>query len=84
MQANTKVSVLMSVYIKEKPEYLKAAMDSIINQTRKADEILVMEDGPLTDELYEMIKGYQEEHPEIRTYIFEENVQLGRALAKGV
>lgn len=84
MQANTKVSVLMSVYIKEKPEYLKAAMDSILNQTRKADEILLMEDGPLTDELYEMIKGYQEKHPEIRTYIFEENVQLGRALAKGV
>ena len=27
MEANTKVSVLMSVYVKEKPEYLKASLD---------------------------------------------------------
>ncbi len=84
MEANSKVSVLMSVYIKEKPEYLKAAMESILAQTYPADEIMLVEDGPLTAELYEIIRGYQEEHSEIHIFAFEENMQLGRALAKGV
>lgn len=84
MEANTKVSVLMSVYVKEKPEYLKAAMDSILAQTYPVDEILLIEDGPLTDELYRLIKDYQGKNSNVRTYAFEQNQQLGRALAKGV
>ena len=85
MEANTKVSVLMSVYIKEKPEYLKAAMDSVLAQTYPIDEIMIIEDGPLTDALHELINGYKEEYPDkIRIHAFAKNQQLGRALAKGV
>lgn len=85
MEANTKVSVLMSVYVKEKPEYLKAAMDSILAQTYPVHEIMLIEDGPLTEPLYELIHDYQGKYPSvIRTFAFEENRQLGRALAKGV
>lgn len=85
-----KVSVLMSLYIKEKPEYFKAAMDSILEQTYPADEIMLMEDGPLTDELYRAVEEYKlrcekdERYPTLRIHAFEENQQLGRALAKGV
>lgn len=84
MEANTKVSVLMSIYVKEKPEYLKAAMDSVLAQTYPIDEIMLIEDGPLTDELYELINDYQSKNTNIRTFAFEKNRQLGRALAKGV
>ena len=84
MEANTKVSVLMSVYVKEKPEYLKAAIDSILAQTYPIDEILVIEDGPLTEELYQLLHDYQSKNANVRTFAFEENQQLGRALAKGV
>lgn len=85
MEANTKVSVLMSVYVKEKPEYLKAAMDSILAQTYPVNEIMLIEDGPLTEELYGVIQNYREKYPSlIRVFAFEENRQLGRALAKGV
>ena len=85
MEANTKVSVLMSVYVKEKPEYLKAAMESILAQTYPVHEIMLIEDGPLTEPLYNLIRDYQEKYPSvIRTFAFEENRQLGRALAKGV
>ena len=35
-------SVLMSLYKKEKPEYLKNAIDSMLNQTVKPDEIVVV------------------------------------------
>lgn len=44
-------SVLMSVYKKEKPEYLREALESVINQTLPPDEIVLVEDGPLTSEL---------------------------------
>ena len=85
MEASTKVSVLMSVYIKEKPEYLKAAIDSILAQTYPVSEIMLVEDGPLTDELYDVLAVYQNEYPMvIRTFAFKNNMQLGRALEKGV
>lgn len=84
MEANTKVSVLMSIYVKEKPEYLKAAMDSVLAQTYPIDEIMLIQDGPLTEELYEMIADYQSKNPNVNTFAFEQNQQLGRALAKGV
>ena len=43
-----KFSVLMSLYIKEKPEYARACFDSLLNQTVLADEWVIVEDGPLT------------------------------------
>lgn len=85
MEVNTKVSVLMSVYIKEKPEYMQAALESIMTQTYPVDEVMLIEDGPLTEELYQVINEYKNKYPEvIRTFAFEKNQQLGRALAKGV
>ncbi len=84
MEANTKVSVLMSIYVKEKPEYLREAMDSVLAQTYPIDEILIIQDGPLTEELYSLLAYYQGKNTNIRTFAFEKNQQLGRALAKGV
>ena len=85
MEVNTKVSVSMSVYVKEKPEYLQAALESIVTQTYPASEIMLIEDGPLTEQLYDVLRSYKEKYPEIiRTFAFEQNQQLGRALAKGV
>ena len=84
------ISVLMSVYKKEKPEYFKAALESVIHQTLQPDEILVMKDGPLTTELENVLAEVSKQLSEarsktvLRTYQFEENVQLGRALRKGV
>lgn len=49
-------SVLMSVYYKEKPEYLKLALDSIINQTLPVTEIVLIKDGPLTAELDKVVE----------------------------
>lgn len=85
MEVNTKVSVLMSVYGKEKAQYLRAALESIVTQTYPVSEIMLIEDGPLTEELYEVIADFKERYPSVvRTFAFEENRQLGRALAKGV
>ena len=48
-------SVLLSVYRKENPEYLKQSIDSIFTQTVPPTEIVMVEDGPLTDELYKVL-----------------------------
>lgn len=48
-------SVLMSVYMKEKPKYLDEALTSIENQTVVPSEIVLVEDGPLSTELQKVI-----------------------------
>ena len=44
-----KFSVLLSIYYKEKPEYFSECMESIYSQTVLPDEIVLVEDGRLTD-----------------------------------
>ena len=53
-----KFSVLMSVYAKERPEFLDAALRSLVEQARKPDEIVVVQDGSLTKELEDVINKY--------------------------
>lgn len=77
-------SVLMSVYQKEKPEYLRQALRSVMHQTLKPQEIVLMQDGELTEELYQVIRECRKECPYLKTYEIPDNVGLGRALAKGV
>ena len=78
-------SVLISVYKKEKPEYLKTALQSIINQTLKPTEIVIVKDGLLTQELDYCIKEYEKQYPElIKIIAFKENRGLGLALRDGV
>lgn len=80
----TGFSVLMSVYRKEKPEYLQEAVESVVQQTLMPNEIVLVEDGPLTDELYETIHKLSQRFDVIRTVPLPENMQLGRALAEGI
>jgi len=78
-------SVLLSVYHKEKPDYLDAALESIANQSRKPDEIVLVEDGKLTEELYAQIDSWQERLGDmLRVVKLEENVGLGEALNVGL
>ena len=80
-----KYSVLMSLYIKEKPEYLPLSIDSMLNQSVKPDEIIIVEDGPLNDDLYSIVNEYKENHPEIFTIIVNKsNLGLGLALNEGL
>lgn len=80
-----KFSVLMSIYKKEQPQYLKECLMSLINQTLRPTEIVLVEDGPLTDQLYEIVDQFEKENSELLQRIpLKENVGLGRALAIGV
>ena len=75
-----KYSVLMSLYKKENPEYLRIAIDSMLNQTVAPDEIVLVEDGPLTDELYAVLDDY----PILHRIKNEKNLGLGSALNIGL
>ena len=80
-----KYSVLMSLYVKEKPEYLKAAIDSIIDQSVSPDQIVIVKDGPLTEELIGVLDEYVCRHPELFHIVASEvNIGLGRALNLGL
>lgn len=85
MSEFSKYSVLMSLYVKEKPEYLRLAIDSMINQSVKPDEIVIVEDGPLNDELYEIINEYKTMHPDLFNIVInEKNIGLGLSLNNGL
>lgn len=76
----------MSIYYKEKPEYFNRAMQSIWDdQTIKPNEIVLVQDGKLTLELYEEIKKWKEKLKDVFiTVPLEQNVGLGDALNIGV
>ena len=81
-----KFSVLLSVYKNEKPNHLIECFKSIYdNQELKPDEIVLVQDGPLTDELYEVIKKIKNQLNDILKIIpIEKNVRLGNALKIGI
>lgn len=81
-----KFSVLMSIYHKEKPEYLNRAMVSIWDeQTIKPDEIVLVQDGPLNDYLYKIIAKWKTKLGDIfKTIPLEQNLGLGDALNIGI
>ena len=85
MMQNSKYTVLMSVYYKEKPEYLSLSIESMLNQTVKPDEFIIVKDGPLTTELDEVINNFVTAYPKTFNIIVNEtNLGLGPALAKGI
>lgn len=81
-----KFSVLMSVYYKENPIYLRKAMESIYdNQILKPSEIVLVEDGQLTEELYQEVARQKNKLKDILKIIkLEKNSGLGKALNIGV
>ena len=50
-----KYSVLMSVYAKEKPEFLRESMMSMYEQTVPTDDFVLICDGPLNETLDSVI-----------------------------
>lgn len=78
-------SVLMSVYHKDCPDHLKAALESIYEkQTKKPDEIVIVFDGPLNDALYEVLNQFREGKEHVVRFLPQEiNRGLGEALRIG-
>ncbi|MDB5743513.1 MAG: glycosyl transferase [Polaromonas sp.] len=78
-----KFSVLMSVYIKEKPVYLDECLASLGAQSLLPSEIVIVQDGDITDELKNVIYKYSEILP-IKCVKLVENRGLAEALNEGL
>lgn len=79
------VSVLMSVYHKEKSEQLSLALESVINQTYRPKEIVLVKDGPLDEALELTIESFVQRYPDLMKIVaLKENRGLGFALSIGL
>lgn len=77
-------SVLMSVYYKEKAEFLYESINSIVNQTVPTDDFVLVCDGPLGDELNKVIADFQSGYDYFNVIRLEKNGGLGNALNIGI
>ncbi|HCT5819430.1 glycosyltransferase [Citrobacter sedlakii] len=76
-------SVLMSLYIREKAENLHHCLQSLYNQTLHADEIVLVYDGPISEDLENVVNHWMTYLP-INIVKLKENVGLGQALNCGL
>ena len=80
-----KFSVLMSVYYKESASNLRQCLDSLLCQTKKSNEIVIVKDGPLTEELEVVLNEYLEKDRSLYKIVsLEQNMGLGFALKEGI
>lgn len=77
-------SVLMAVYAKEHPDYLRLAMDSMWQQTVPTDDFVLVCDGALTEALDKVISEMQEKYKSLNIIRYEKNKGLGKALDIGL
>lgn len=83
MTENQFYSVLLPVYHKDLPEYIKIAIDSMLAQTLPPEEIVIAIDGPIGESLASVIHEYQLKHGGLfSVYQYDVNEGLGRLLNK--
>ncbi|PJG85227.1 glycosyltransferase family 2 protein [Conservatibacter flavescens] len=76
-------SVLMSLYYKEKAVFLAQCFDSLLQQTIKATEIVLVFDGEIGTELEKTVEKYTALLP-LKIVRLPQNVGLGKALNAGI
>ncbi len=77
-------TVLLPIYHKDSSEYLKIAIDSLLDQSFKPKEILILVDGPVGDELKTLLMDYKSKYDCVNVIFFQENRGLGKVLMDGV
>ncbi len=78
-------SILMSVYCGENAIEVKECIQSMINQTVKPSQFVLVCDGPLTQELDNVINDFEVNYPDLFDVIrLAENVGIGLAANEGL
>ena len=80
------ISVLMSVYKAENPEFLERAISSVMDeQTLSPNELVLVEDGDLPEELRAIIERWQNQLGSKMTILRnQENIGLTKSLNHGI
>ena len=79
----SKFSVVMSVYISDSPIYFIEAINSLLNQTKMPDEIIIIADGPIGNEL-NVALNYFKNMDLIRIIRLEKNCGLALSRKKAI
>jgi len=79
-----KYSVLITVYDKDNPRYFEQALKSMINQTVKPSEIVIVKDGKINKSLSMVIDNNRKIFKNIVEIDLPKNVGLGLALNEGI
>ncbi|RKM60698.1 glycosyltransferase [Butyrivibrio sp. XB500-5] len=77
------VSVVMSTY-NENEEYVREAMDSLVNQTFPDIEIIVVIDNPQNTELLDILREYESIDNRICVLRNDSNIGLAKSLNKAI
>ncbi len=78
------LSALIPVHQGVDPAHFSRALDSVFAQTRPADEVLVVEDGPLGVALQDVLTRYGSRQPSLRRTALPVNSGPGAAAALGM
>ena len=76
-------SVLLSLYAREQPDWLKACLDSICAQSVQPEQIIIVLDGAINAALHSVLESYQTKLP-LQIIAIEQHVGLGNALNIGL
>lgn len=74
----------MPVYRGDDPAYVQEALLSLMNQTLRANEIVLVQDGPIPQVLSAVLEEAKLKMPEINHVVLEENQGLSAALNLGI
>jgi glycosyltransferase involved in cell wall biosynthesis len=78
------LTVLMTTYHGTSVEELERSIASLVGQTRPADELLVVVDGPVPQPLDAALAAASAQHPEMRVERLPRNLGSGLASARGL
>ena len=76
-------SVLMAIYGKDDPHFLRESIESTLNQKMIPAQIVIMEDGPLSPEIEATLQPYKD-NPIFKFVRIEKNGGQAMALNKGI
>lgn len=76
-------SVLMAVYAGDKPEWLDSSLMSLYRQTVPAAQVVMVVDGPISNEIENILKKYLSLLP-LEIHVLEKNSGLPEALNFGI
>jgi GT2 family glycosyltransferase len=79
-------SLLLAVYGGDDPDFLRHAFTSSVqDQTRRPDQVVLVQDGPVPDLLAEAVAALVADSPvPVHHLVIEENLGLGPALDRGL
>jgi len=61
-------------------EQFQAAVNSILTQTLRPDEVHLIQDGPIPEDLHKLVNSYVEKFPYVKHLIIEKNAGLAYAI----